>query len=237
MLLWGAFGEQWALNHKVTFDGEARQIYIAPSISSISVKDDIYSSWKEWLRLYDNSKYLPAFRTVGGDPIGGGKYAGDIYFLVNNWKLIIDHSVSIEGVIFSDDFPSPFEQTSGTQIVTNVVSSLVTAIDVGGGSATTAIQIREEMDANSTRLAAIASGVSDMPNAIRDELTPELAHILTLQNNPGLTVSQATMLTELYVLMGLDPTKPLIVNQNSRLAGDITQNIQTNTTQTIVNRV
>lgn len=80
MLSWLSFSEQWNLNHEVTFDGNRRYIYISKNISEIDVKRDIYSSWKEWVRLYDNSKYLSAFRTIGGDPVGGGLFAGDIYF-------------------------------------------------------------------------------------------------------------------------------------------------------------
>lgn len=79
-----------------------------------------------------------------------------------------------------------------------------------------------------------------LADAVRTELTPELAHVMTLENNPGLTSGQATMLLELYQLAGLDPLKPLIVTQNIRQIGDgtgILQNIATNTNQTVVTRV
>jgi hypothetical protein len=76
-----------------------------------------------------------------------------------------------------------------------------------------------------------------LADAVRTELTPELAHIMTLSSNPGLTGTQATMLLELYNMMGLDPAKPLIVTKTGRFAGDITQSITTNTEQTTVQRV
>lgn len=115
-------------NHKTTFNGETRTITIAPEITELSVKRDVYSSWKEWLSLRDNAKYLDAIRVTGGDPIGGGEFTGDIYFLINDWRLEIGQSCTVDGVLYSDDFPSPFVQVSGTQLVTNRVSALVQTV-------------------------------------------------------------------------------------------------------------
>lgn len=114
------YGEQ-----KCIFDGTNKLIYIDPSINEVSIKNDLYSNWKEWMQVRDNAKFLPAIRSTGGDPIGGNKYSGDIYFLINGWRIFVDHSMTIDGVIYSDDFPSPYVQQTGTQIVTNVVSSLL----------------------------------------------------------------------------------------------------------------
>lgn len=125
MLAWIAYGDQWNLNHKVTFDGEAKLITVSPTISEIDVKNDVYSSWKEWSLLYDNLKFASAMRVIGGDPIGGGQYAGDLYFMINGWRLKIDHTFNITGVIFSDDYASPFYSDGTTSFVTNKVSSLV----------------------------------------------------------------------------------------------------------------
>lgn len=52
----------------------------------------------------------------------------------------------------------------------------------------------------------------------------------------SLSPSQATMLSEMYELLGLDPTKPLVVTQTQRVAGDINQTIVTSSTETIVTR-
>ncbi len=78
---------------------------------------------------------------------------------------------------------------------------------------------------------------TELANAVRTELTPELAHIMTLSSNPGLTGTQATMLLEMYELLGLDPLKPLVVTKTGRFAGTISQSISTNTEQTTVQRV
>lgn len=273
--LWTNWWDDWSLYHKATFDGENKLIIINPEVTSFDIKEDLYSSWKEWLSLRDNSKFLPAVRTTGGDPVGGGQFTGDVYFLINGWRIYVNHSVAINGVIYSDDFPSPFVQAQGTQIVTNTVSALVNTVSTGGGTGDaptatevasavwsnatrtltatptyngpTAVQIRQEMDASSTRLAAIQANTSSIPSAaaiasqVRTELAPELANmdapISDISVQGGLTVEQADMLLKLYVIMGLDPTKPLIVTQNQRIAGEITQTIQTSSTQTIVTRV
>ena len=76
---------------------------------------------------------------------------------------------------------------------------------------------------------------SALADAVRTELTPELTQIMLIEN--GLTPSQAAMVTSMYELVGLDPLKPLIVTQTQRLAGSITQNISTNSTQTVIQRV
>lgn len=81
------------------------------------------------------------------------------------------------------------------------------------------------------------TSINAIANEVRTELTPELTHILTLENNPGLTATQATMLLEMYELLGLNPTKPLVVTQSTRTAGTISQSIATNSTQTVVTRV
>jgi hypothetical protein len=79
--------------------------------------------------------------------------------------------------------------------------------------------------------------VEQIANQVRTELSPELTHILAIESNPGLTTAQATMLLEMYVLLGLDPTKPLVVSTNSRTAGTIVQNIASDQFSTQVQRV
>jgi hypothetical protein len=72
--------------------------------------------------------------------------------------------------------------------------------------------------------------------AVRTELSSELVHLVSLQN--GLTSNQATMLLELYRIMGLDPAHPLVVTRSSRTAGDISQTIvDDDGTSTTVTRI
>ena len=130
MNLWEIWSPDWLLEHKVSFDGPSRTIHVHPEVLTLDVKTDIYSAWKEWVKLRDNAKFLPSIRTIGGDPIGSGQYAGDMYFLINDWQIIIQHYVILTGVLFSDDNPSPFIILSGGG-VTNKVSSLALAYQSG----------------------------------------------------------------------------------------------------------
>jgi hypothetical protein len=154
-MLWQYFGEQWILNQKVNFDGVLKRITIAPGVTTLSVKVDLYSDWKEWSLIYDNMKYLPAFRSIGGDPVGGGLYAGDMYFLMNGWQIIIDHAVALSGILYHDDGLSPFIIMPGGG-VSSTVSSLAYAYNTtGAATPPTVLEIRNEIDNNSTQLAAI----------------------------------------------------------------------------------
>lgn len=153
---------------KCIFDGENKLIYVNPNEFEISIKEDVYSGWKEWVSVRDNSKFPPAIRTTGGDPIPGtNQFTGDTYFLINEWRFLIDHSIAIDGVIYSDDFPSPFIQQVGTQIVTNKVSAIVQTVtteSIGGITVPTAQEIRQEMDSNSTKLISIDAKVQTLQN-------------------------------------------------------------------------
>jgi hypothetical protein len=140
MLLWAAYSDQWVLNHSVTFDGDNRRIYVAPSASTLQIKH-LYSMWKQWVQTYDNSKYLPALRTIGGDPVGSGKYAGDIYFLVNNWQIIISHAVAVEGTLYNDAGGSPYIIEEGGGVIASV-SNLAYALESAAVGLTPAQQLQ-----------------------------------------------------------------------------------------------
>jgi len=137
MLAWAAYGALWELGHPVTFDGENKLIYVDPSVTEINFGRDVYSNWKEWVQLYDNSKWDAALRTTGGDPLGDGQYVGQYFFFINNWRMVIDHDLTINGNVFADGYPTPYVAVGGTQLVLSKVSSLATQIEVptgGGGS-------------------------------------------------------------------------------------------------------
>lgn len=208
----------WAEYHKVTFDGDLKRIIINNGENLIDVKTDLYSSWKEWVTFRDNAKYESAFRTIGGDPIdiNAGIYAGDIYFLINGWQIIVPHAVNFTGVIYHDDGIDPFIILDGAG-VRSTVSQLVQTVVV------------KEV------IVAPGPSASQIASQVRLELTPELDKINSQIN--GLTPSQATMLQEIYTLYGLDPTKPLVVTNTQRSSGTIHQTITSTQNQTTVTRV
>jgi len=72
-----------------TFDGDNLLIVLDSGVTTVSVKVDLYSDWKEWYKTSDNSKYPLAFRSTGGDPLTPTLNAGAYYFLQNQygWRI------------------------------------------------------------------------------------------------------------------------------------------------------
>lgn len=131
-MMQNAWQEEWLLYHKVIFDGVNKLIMINANEPEVSAKQDIYSSWKEWVLLRDNSKFDPALRVTGGDPIGGGAATGDVYFTINGWRVLLQNTSKINGVIYSDDFDTPYTTLNDTKLVINNVSSLVQSLGFTG---------------------------------------------------------------------------------------------------------
>lgn len=128
-LVWGAWSPDWALGNKVDFDGASKLIYVHPEVTTLDVRQDIYSAWVDWVLLRDNSKFLPAIRYTGFDPIGGGQFTGDTYFLTNEWKLLIDlRKVRVTGVLYSDNYDTAYYADSNTPQYPATVSSLVNSV-------------------------------------------------------------------------------------------------------------
>jgi hypothetical protein len=143
---WVAFGAIWALNEKVAFDGPAKQIRVNSDATVIDVKIDLYSAWKRWAQLDDHTKFLPAFRSIGGDPLGGGLTAGDLYFLTNGWQVVIDHPVTVNGVLYHDDSIPVFVIEPGggvTSVVSNLTQTAVSLQNVVTGDIATVPTVAE----------------------------------------------------------------------------------------------
>ena len=79
MLAWASFGEQWSLNHKVTFDGLSKVITVQENITDLNIGTEVYQAWKQWILLYNNNQYRPALRAIQ-----------DFYFLTNGWTFEIN---------------------------------------------------------------------------------------------------------------------------------------------------
>lgn len=210
--------DYWQLYHKVTFDGVNKLITINPGETLISVKNDLYSDWKEWLKTRDNSKFPIALRTIGGDvtDVAAGKYAGDIYFLMNGWRIVIPHNISIDGVLYVEEGGSPYIVQPGGGVIATVSNLVQTVV-------------------KTETIVAPGPTASQIASQVRIELTPELNKITSQID--GLTPSQQTMLTELYIIMGLDPTKPLVVTDTNRSAGNINQTLTSGASSETAQRV
>ncbi len=105
--------------NKANFDGTNLLITLAPGETAIDVQVDLYSAWKDWAKQGDNLKYHQAFRTIGGDPLGGNLKAGAYFFLQNDvvgvspsigWRIRPteqDHEVVMTGNLFGEDTTVP----------------------------------------------------------------------------------------------------------------------------------
>ena len=129
---------------KVTFDGQNKIIDIDSPNTSIDVKIDLYSDWKEWVKLGDNSKWEQAFAVVGGEPLPGGKYVPSFYFLINGWKVrtyLGTTTIFIGTNLFTEDGSTPFisggtrasviaETTTGVTVESTDASAIIADLNI-----------------------------------------------------------------------------------------------------------
>lgn len=150
---------------KFIVDGPNLLLVAKPGVTAVDVQVDLYSDAKEhWIDTVDNKFNFP-LRTVGGDPIGGGKFAGDLYFLTNGWKIRpqeADHELVLDGNLFLDDgeLGGIFVPTVGdfTVLATIERSADVRSIATGGGADWTTTekqQIRYRLGLDGTSSAPI----------------------------------------------------------------------------------
>jgi hypothetical protein len=145
MLQGTAWGNQWDYwqyfqgnpdDHVVQFDGPTRTIWILEGIEEVLVKEHLYSDWKEWIALYDHSKYLQAFETEGGRPVSDTERLGDSYLLINDWVIRQKDSstpVDIVGNLYAYDLngdpKDPYgNDPNGGRSINSVVSNIVNTI-------------------------------------------------------------------------------------------------------------
>ena len=133
----------------VSFDGENKIIEITKApingLVELDAKADVYSTWKEWMLLSDNSKYEPALRSVGGDPISSAKNLGATFFLINGWRIRpyeANHRLTLTGNLFTDPpGDSPVVSTLGyyNVVVEYFISNLTDSVSADLGSIVDAV--------------------------------------------------------------------------------------------------
>jgi hypothetical protein len=107
-----------------TFDGPNKLVVLTSGTTEFDVQD-LYSRWVDWIASSDNSKYLPAMRAVGGDPISATKNLGATFFMTNGWRVRpqeADHRLTVNGNLYTD--PSGFSPFVGTVGAFNIVIEL-----------------------------------------------------------------------------------------------------------------
>jgi len=125
-----------------TFDGATKLIVIDDTGQNpvVGTAKGLYSAWKDWVGV-GNPQWAAAFRTIGGDDLGGGVKAGDYYFLQNQdgWRIKPaerNHVLKIDGNLFAETpGTASFALTSGAFNVQIQVqtSSLTQTLAVGSG--------------------------------------------------------------------------------------------------------
>jgi hypothetical protein len=126
---------------KVTFDGSNKRIYLNTQYAVFNVKIDLYSAAKRWLQRGQNLGYPAPFRAIGGDPLVGGLYAGDIYFLINDWRIVVNHQVTIVGTLYNDNTAvNPYIINSGGGVIATV-SNLAYSYNTVGAVVPTAEEV------------------------------------------------------------------------------------------------
>ena len=97
-------------NDSFSFNGPLREVEVGAGSSTFNIQF-VYSFWKQWVGE-GNAQYLPCFRPVGGDDLGGGNSVTFYAFLSNNWRIRIpigiDSLVVSNGVLSTDELDSPF---------------------------------------------------------------------------------------------------------------------------------
>lgn len=131
----------------ITLDAATKRIILD---STAVTAQQIYAAWVDWLVLSDNAKYLPAFRSAGGDELGGGLLIPAYYFLLNGWRvrpMEANQNLTITGNLFVDGGGTPVVGTLGTfQVNVNyTVPVLAQAVNTSGGSGSTAAEIAAQV--------------------------------------------------------------------------------------------
>lgn len=123
----------------VTFNYNTKYIEITKApvlegaawVIDIDFKIDIYSDGKEdWNADTEFQKFDYPVSAVGGEPLPGSKKLGSTFFISPDWKIKPyegDHTLRINGNLYSEDGESPYVGTDGVYnvMVINSVSNLV----------------------------------------------------------------------------------------------------------------
>lgn len=118
-------------------DPLTRRIILSMGTTSFQVQD-MYSRWKDWVLAEEqHARFPPAFRPVGGEPLAGGLFVAQYFFLINGWKIRPyegQHTLTITGNLFTDDGSDPIIPTVGSYnvLVNRVVPVQAQGIAVSG---------------------------------------------------------------------------------------------------------
>ena len=129
----GNFGTQ-----KVSWDGFNKIIYVNEGVTTLDVKADLYSAWKEWLlgsvENPSSSGWLRAISAIGGEPLNDTLNVGSTFFLENGWRIQpfaskLPYVLTVNGNLFTREAGgNPFLFAEGVSVNltrSNIVDQLV----------------------------------------------------------------------------------------------------------------
>jgi flagellin-like hook-associated protein FlgL len=176
----------------------------------------LYSAYKEWLLIGDNTKYQLALSAIGGDPIGPGRFLGTTFFLENGWKIRPfegNHALTVTGNLYTRDGSSPFVPTLGTfnVLINTTTSNLVDTISTGGGGSVDNTAIATAVW-NRTSSGSTAGSYGALVNTINTNLNTVDSNIDTL-----LTQTSAISGSLITLQSTLDLTKTAVDLANTNI--------------------
>lgn len=135
------------------FSGPEKIIYLQSGVSSFDARN-LYSNWKNWVLSGNNSSFLPAFNSIGGDAVSSTKSVAPYYFLTNGWRIRpyeYNHSLNIDGNLFVDGGAgNPFIPTTGNYNVFINIStssdSTITVVPVDSINNSTLSRVEQKVD-------------------------------------------------------------------------------------------
>jgi len=203
LALWAAWGDEWALTEKVSFNGTTKIIHVNAGVTALNIRSDVYSAWVRWASRETWAD--AAMRFSGGDPIPGGE-TGVTFFLINGWKLVYDPNVvAISGVLYSVDYDTPLWNEAGLPLYPATVSALVnSAVSYQNVVTGTAASPQEIWEYANRALSVAVPTAEQTAAAVRSNLSADL-----------------TRLAEAWARLGLDPGNPLVTGQTQVTFGDI----------------
>lgn len=126
-----------------TFDGPAKRVILTPGTVTLSVPD-MWSRWVDWTAIGDNSKYWPAFRTVGRDEMDIPLYV----FLntARGWAIqtqAANHELAVtDGVLKQDGAGAMFVYPAGYTVAIKIREpGIAIGYSSTGGTGPTAAEI------------------------------------------------------------------------------------------------
>ena len=195
---------------KVTFDGVNRIIDVDFGITELDAQIDLYSDWKEWVLETGqaNAKYLQAFRTVAGDPIGGGKFIAPYFFLLNGWIIRphdADHELLVEGNLYADPATNPIATASAggytvAIILERSIDAITTVVSTSGSGGGLTTEQAQQLSDSYTATGITTSSLEEVITS--QSLADTKLDTLLSTSGSGLTPTQAAQLAATYLATG-----------------------------------